>query len=307
MSGRGKRLWPPGLGVDEAYREVLQLLQRCGTHGLSVAPTVPLLFKCYVVDGVWPVETGREISRHLRFGYGNNPTADRAKPSVARLLSVALRAHWFMAPQAKVPYEPSATAVPDLAQPGAQRHVLTYPLDVPSVTGGPVHQRTLVVAEWDLALSAHREPRIARGNQFPVVLRPDPFTWINRKQWVRMKEQAGTLPWFEPQTSPARQRLLRDVNACARVNEFIYGTILDYPYQMREDIAATGAMWAQGLRKWFMPHGFDIDAVKAYLDRIRDLSPADRKNERWWMMRDERHNTRKNDKKSAPSEASAPT
>lgn len=286
MSGRGKRRWAPRTDFNGAYQETLDFLKDCQAHQLPLVDPGqgPQLYRAYLVDGAWPANDGQEISRVLRHSYGHRPAADRAKQAVARLLSVATKAHYFMAEAALVAQEPSVFTVPDLAQPGSWRHGLLYPLDVPSARG-PSKQRTLVVAEWDLVLSAHREPRVARGDEFPVVLVPDPFAWLSIKKWRSLRALAGDQPWFEASDHPGRRKLLDAVKAHTDKATFPYGTLLDYPIQIKDDTAATGAMWAPGVKSWFLPHGFDVDAVKTYLDRLAGHTADEQRAHRWWERR----------------------
>lgn len=287
MSGRGKRLWAPHLDFKGAYDEVLSFLKACEQHKLPLQLDEPTLYRAYAIDGVWPPADGQDLSRFLRFGYSNDPTGDRAKIAISRLLSVAVKAHFFLAPQARVPSEPMVFTLPDLAQPGTLRYGLVYPLDVPA-THGPGRQRSIVVAEWDLSLTAHRRPQVPRGDEFPVVLQQSNRTWLLKSRWETLRDSPQTSKaWFEPATSPARRRLIEAVKQHTDVATFPYGTLLDYPIEIKDDTALTGAMWAPGVKKWFLPHGFDADAVKAYLSRLAALSPDERMGQRWWGRREE--------------------
>jgi hypothetical protein len=296
VTPKGSRRWSPVYDFKGAYDTTLQFFKDCKEHGIPVGLPVPTLYRAYLMDGSWPVVEGQDISRFLRFGktgLSNHPSGDRTKQSIARLLATGVKAHYFLAPNGTMPQEPSVFTAPDLAQPGTLRHGLIYPLEIPA-TRGPGRQCSLVVAEWDLGLSAQREPRVPRGDEFPVVLLPDPYTWLSKKRWADLQNEASSRaqPWFEPTDSPARRRLVDAVNAVTDPSSFGYGTLLDYPIDIREDTTLTGAMWARGLRSWFLPHGFDAEAVKAYLDRVRDLSEADRRSLRWWERRREERSPR---------------
>lgn len=288
-SRAGQRRWSPGLDFKGAYDTTLQFFKDCEAHGLPVALSAPTLYRAYLMDGAWPVIEGQDLSRYLRFGktgLANHPSGDRTKQAIARLLAVAIKGHFFLARDGRVPQEPSLFTVPDIAQPGTLRHGLVYPLEIPA-SRGPGRQCALVVAEWDLGLSAHREPRVPRGDEFPVVLVPDNFKWLTKSRWAKLAGEAEqrAQPWFEANDSMARRRLIDQVNAVTDPTRFDFGTLLDYPIDIKEDTAATGAMWARGLKSWFLPHGFDVDAVKAYLDRLVALSPEDRHQQRWWERR----------------------
>lgn len=286
---KGQRRWSPGYDFKGAYDTTLQFFKDCELHGIPVGLPQPTLYRAYLMDGSWPVIEGQDLSRYLRFGktgLANHPSGDRTKQAIARLLAVAVKGHFFLANAGTVPQEPSVFTVPDLAQPGTLRHGLVYPLEIPAARG-PGRQCALVVSEWDLAMSAHREPRVPRGDEFPVVLVPDPFKWLTKSRWATLSKEASSRSqaWFEPTESAARRRLIDQVNAVTEPAQFAYGTLLDYPIEIKEDTQATGAMWARGVKSWFLPHGFDVEAVKAYLDRVRGLSADERHALRWWEKR----------------------
>jgi hypothetical protein len=286
MSGRGKRLWPPQLTLDAAYQETVQFLGRCGEHHLAITPGRPTLYRAYFVDGTWPTLDGQDLTRVFRFGFSNDPSGDRTKQSIAKLLAVAVKGHYFMAPTASVPQEPSVFSIPDLAEPGLYRHGLIYPLQIPADQRAQGRQRAIIVAEWDLALSASRPANIPRGDEFPVILIPR-GRLLDKKHWEELKKAAGTLPWFENSAHAGRRRLLEQVNAHSDRASFNYGTILDYPKGISEDVRATGAMWARGIRAWFVPHGFDAAAVTTYLDEIKAAPLDEQIRRRWWEKRSE--------------------
>lgn len=284
MSGRGKRLWAPRLSFDEAYREVLEFLQQCHKHNLTGGQGQPTLYHAFMVDGAWPVDGMIDASTVLRFGFDRSPASDQAKQAMARLLSVATKAHFFMAPKAIVLHEPFLFVIPDLGNPGQRRYGLVYPLENEN------RLVSIVVAEWDLSLSGSRQPRLTAGQKFPVVLPSDPFRWLSLKHWRALRSEAGELAWFE--TGPARGRLLGQVRSHQDPATFDLGHVLDYPKDMNEDLRAVGAMWAQGIRHWFLPKGWDVQAVREYLDALAGMDEAGRIALRWWTSRHPSASTR---------------
>ena len=278
MSGRGKRLWAPRLAFDDAYHEVLDFLQNCRKHNLIGGPGgSPTLYHAYRIAGAWPTEGLTDASTILRFGYDRNPIGDQAKQALARLLAVATKAHFFLSPNAVVVHEPFVFVMPDLGNPGARRYGLIYPLEAES------RLSTLVVAEWDVALASSHLAKLAPGEKFPVVLESDPFRWLLLKHWRTLKEEAGKQPWFE--TGRSRNTLLAQVNAHTDAATFPFGHLLPYPMDLNDDLRAVGAMWAKGIRRWFLPRGWDVRAVSEYLDRLKGLSPKERYALRWWTAR----------------------
>lgn len=277
MSGRGKRLWAPRLAFDDAYQLVLDFLKNCTKHNLISRQGKAGLLHAFWMDGTWSTEGMTDASQILRFGFDRNPGADQAKQAMSRLLSVACKAHFFLAPQGLVLHEPFVFVVPDVGTPGQRRFGLIYPIELEG------RQSTLVVAEWDISQDAARHPRLLPGQKFPVVLQADSFTWLSRKRWRTLKEQAQGLPWFDQ--GPARNRLLAQVRQHKDLGTFDLGTPLDYPKDLNDDLRACGAMWAAGIRRWFLPKGWDTEAVQEYLTALAALSPKERYQLRWWTAR----------------------
>lgn len=284
MSAR-KRLWPPYLSFQAAFAETLGFVKRCEEKNLPLGLPEPTLYRAYLMNGTWNMGDGQDLSRFLRFKTSNDPTMDHAKVALSRLLSVAVKAHYFMAEKATVPHEPAVFSLPDLAHPGRWRYGLAYPLDIPA-SRGPSQARTLVVAEWDLGLSASSRPHVPRSDEFPVVLLSDPRTWLSKRKWENLRTKADGLPWFDAATSPAKKKLLDAISAHTDRATFPYGTILETPIELREDAALVGAVWAKGIRRWFLPHGFDAGPVEAYIARLVLASDQDRMRARWWERRE---------------------
>lgn len=279
MSGRGKRLWAPRLDFSQAYRDVLAFLKNCQAHNLvGSSGGSPVLFHAYLAEGLWPTEGFIDASSVLKFGFDRNPIADQAKQALARLLAVAVKAHFFLAPQAVVVHEPYLFVMPDVSNPGQRRYGLMYPLE----HGG--RMATVVVAEWDLAMVSSRHTKLPVGHKFPVVLPADPMQWVPLKHWRALKDEAGEQGWFDAGTGRARSQWLASVRAHTDLTSFgdRYGHVLNYGKELNDDVRAVGALWAPGVRRWFLPKGWDVKPVTDYLDRLAAMAPSERYALRWW-------------------------
>lgn len=298
MSGSRKRLWVPFMSFNAAFQEILGFVKRCEEKNLPLHLNEPTLYRAYLMTGAWSMNGGREISHFMRFQSAHDPELDQARVAVSRLLSIAAKAHYFLAGKATIPHEPVVISVPDLAHPGRWQYGLVYPLDIPS-DRGPSQSRSLVVAEWDLNLSAAQRPLVPKADEFPVVLSPDPRTWLTKKKWDTLKEKIDSLPWFEPMTNPAKQKLMSQVQSHTDASNFPYGTLLDAPIELKDDAAAAGAIWARGVKKWFLPTGFDAEPVQAYLKKLLDCTIDERHRRRWWDKREEKRDVRPTASKSS--------
>lgn len=276
MSGSSKRLWTPRLTFEGAHKEALQFLMRCREKNVLVDRPAAL-YHAYRLDAAWPTEGMVELSRYLAFSNRDTPDVDRARDAVVRLLCVALKAHFFLDAEAIVRHEPYVFFTPDLFRPGEFRHGLVYTLE---------HEHrpfSLVVSEWDLTLAASLQPKVKPGDRFPVVLRQDSYKWLETKRWRELKELAADQPWLENRTWGKQRSLMDQVNAWTEVGTFPFGTLLTYDRAIKDEVAATGAEWARGVKHWFLPKGWDVEAVKEYLNRVATLTDEQRYQQRWWQ------------------------
>lgn len=273
MSVRGKRLWPHRLDFASAFGEVESFVRRTREHNLL--PSTPaMLYQAYLMDGNWPTESLEELSSYLRFGPKDSPQIDRGRATLARLLAVAVKAHFFLAEDGIVPYEPYVFSQPDVSAMGQMRYGLIYPLEIEQ------RLQCIMVAEWDLGLTSSRRPKGNAFKRFPAVLVEQDFRWLNLPHWQRLSQQAvtqlGSTEAFARKTFAARAKAHTDLAT------FAFGTPLDYPRELNPDVMAAGGMWANGIRKWFLPTGFDVEATREYLDLQLTRTATERHDLRWW-------------------------
>lgn len=274
MSGRGKRIWAPRLDFDGAFQETIKFIKRSREHNI-VRESAPVLLRGWYLEHEWNVGGMQPVSQWLQYGFGADPQDDRIRSALVRLLSASVKAHFFIDEKACVRHEPYLFLLPDLAQPGQHRHGVVYPLEGTGKSG------TFVVAEWDVFMSASRKPR---AHPFPVVLQKNSFHWLARSRWRELREAmqaGGTLAApFDFQ----KPEFLAKARSHADAATFPYGTLLDFPRDMNPEVVACGGQWAPGIRKWFLPTGFDSESVIEYLNYVRGLGDEERYMLRWWSM-----------------------
>lgn len=278
MSGRGKRIWAPRLDFNGAYDEILTFFKRAKEHNILQKQPASL-FQAYQPDGSWPVDGMEEVSRYLRFGYDHTPQMDRGRQATARLLAVAVKAHFFLDDTAIVPHEPHVFVMPDLAMAGQLRYGLLYPLE----TQGRLS--TLLVADWDLGLAAGQHPKLGPAQRFPTVLTDQPYHWLTISRWRALRKEAEQSAWAGPFThSSTRRKVLQLAREHTDLATFPYGTPLDYPRDLNGDVQALGGLWAPGIRRWYLPTGYDVDAARTFLDAQLARSAQERHALRWWTL-----------------------
>jgi len=275
MSGRGKRLWAPRLDFNAAFQETQNFLQRAESHNL-VRPQPATLYHAYLVEGTFPTEGMDELSTYLRFGQKDSPQIDRGRLALVRLLAVALKAHFFLAEEAIVLNEPYVFVLPDLAAGGQLRYGLVYPIEVNGRT------QSILVADEDLAMVASRRLKLPSAQRFPAVLPDASHRWLNLSQWRSLRDQA--IKQFGSTKSFARKTFGNQAREHADLATFTFGTVLDYDRELNPDVMAVGGMWAAGIRKWYLPLGFDVDAARDYLNLQHQRTPAERYDLRWYDL-----------------------
>lgn len=282
MSGQAKRWWGLRQGFDGAYQDTLQFLKRCNEHNI-ISQSDPTLFYAYRFEKDLPIDGMLDASKFLRFNYERKPAMDEIRQTLARLLSVAVKAHYFLNEQATVVHEPYLFQIPDLAQLGRMRYGLIYPLE--EKKGNGTQLSSIVVSEWDLFLGSSSFPKIPAHDKFPVVLPTDHFRWLGLKNWRILRQEAQGQPWFENSGQKERAIFFDKIQKHTDTEHFPYGTLLHYDISLREDMKQVGAIWAKGVKKWFLPNGWDVSAVTDYLDRLEKLNEAERFSIRWWSER----------------------
>lgn len=278
MSGRGKRIWAPRLDFNGAYEETLTFFKRAKEHNILQKQPASL-YQVYQPDGSWPVDGMDEISRYLRFGYDHTPQIDRGRQAAARLLAVATKAHFFLDDTAIVPHEPHLFVMPDLSMAGQLRYGLLYPME----TQGRLS--TMLVADWDVGLAASTQPKLAPAQRFPTVLTEQPYHWLTISRWRALRKEAEQSPWGGSFTHPfARRKVIQLAREHTDVATFPYGTPLDYPMDLNGDVQALGGLWAPGIRRWYLPTGYDVEAARSFLDAQLARTPQERHALRWWAI-----------------------
>ena len=278
MSGRGKRLWAPNLSFSQSYALTLAFIESCQKHNLLASYNdKPELIHLYHISHPWPTEGLIEATSVLRFGYSNNPILDQHKQGMARLLSAALKMHYIHAEDSSVVHEPYLFSIPDLGIPGRFRYGLIYPIE----TKGK--QSTIIASQWDLSGSSSQLIRLNPSQKYSTVLSTQNYKWLYKKRGYLIREEMKQHPFFE--AGPLRNALLNEIRTHLNANEFPYGKIIDYPIELNEELKAVGALYAPGIRKWFLPKGIDIESTQEYLGYIERLTPQERYQNRWLSLK----------------------
>lgn len=260
-----KKEWNPRISLDEGISCSIQWLMRARQKNV-LSPLPPTLYMAYVLDEAPSVGLMRDLSSLFRYSSKDDPDTDRARDQALRLLSVATKAHFFLAKDALVRHEPYFFSIPDISRPADPHHGLIYRLEGRSA-------QAIVVASFDLGLASAHRPTAFR---FPVVLTKNSYRWFDKKHWASLADEADILersmkPWIAKKEHDI-------VEKWDNPKDFPFGTLLDIPFEIKEYAKPSGIRWADGLKKWYLPKGFDVDPVIEYakwLEETHRDAPSD--------------------------------
>jgi hypothetical protein len=252
MSTLAKREWNPRISLEEALSCSVGWLSKARDKNvLSSLP--PTLYTAYIVDDAPYLGLMRDFSSLFRYSSKDDPELHRARDQALRLLSVALKAHFFIGRDSLARHEPYLFSVPDVSNPGSCHYGLVYRLE-----GRP--NQTIMVATCDLGQISSLRPS---AYKFPVVLTKNSYKWFDKKHWVELGKEADVFervmkPWVAKQEHNV-------IEKWTDANDFPFGSFLDVPYELKDYVKPTGIKWADALKKWYLPRGFDIEPVREYI------------------------------------------
>lgn len=263
MTAVAKRQWGPQYSINEGVSVAIDWVEKARSKNI-LAVRDPSLFHAYVVGPIEGlIDWGKPLSEVFKWSSRDTPANHRARDAAIRLLAVAFKAHFFIERNDKIAHEPYLFVIPDVANPQSQRYGLIYRLSQSA--------KTILVGEGDLGRIATDRVRVGR---FPVVL-VDDFSgrqkWFNIKHWNTLADQSEVLTRIARPWAGKRER--EGVNQHTDLSSFPYGTVFDIPYYLKDLGPALGMEWATGIKRWYLPLGFDVDPVKIFVDYVISTTP----------------------------------
>jgi hypothetical protein len=254
MTAVAKRQWGPQIALREGVSLAIEWFEKARQKNV-VASKPPTLYQAYLCSTSENLlNWAKPVSEVFRWTNKDGPAQHQAKDAVLRLLAVAIKAHFFLENKDKVAHEPYVFCVPDLSNASHHRYGLIYRLEESG--------KSILVAENDLADAA--SDRI-KGVQFPVVL-VEGQRWFHLSHWAELAQQADVLSKLTRTWASKKERDL--IQQHTDINTFQYGTLFELPYDLKHVASAVGLQWASGIKRWYLPLGFDVMPVKAYMDYV---------------------------------------
>lgn len=218
----------------------------------------PTLYQAYVCDGgpVFDRARCRSVSEFFEGPWGKDPTLADTRHTLVRLMAIAAKAHYFIFRLDLIQEEPSVFWVPDLMRANKDRFGLYCPF--------LKSKKALVVAETDLALVS--SGRLSLG-KFPVVLTDDHSNWLDENHWANLAKEGDALRLIQESLS---MNELRGAREYRDEKTFPFGAIFDVPPDLKGHMKLAGLRWAEGIKKMYLPKGFDEIPVRAYYEHLMD-------------------------------------
>lgn len=279
MNSRVKKGWHPSMSWEDAYQETSYYYQRCQDNNLFAGHSAPYLYQAYILNSSWSTEGFQEISKFFKFSHEKDPNSDFARAAILKLLIVALKCHYFTQEKSVIAHEPFVFTLPDISQLGKKRYGLVYPLEFNGT------RSTIIVSEYDVVFSSYQKPYITHEQKFPCVIEADNTKWLNEARWKDLKEESENSSWFDNKQPWKRKKLYSDAMNHENPENFPYGTVLEPNYSkpgMNEELRYVGAIFGSQMKRWFLPKGFDIRAVKSWLEYYMTLTDSEKEKIRWW-------------------------
>jgi hypothetical protein len=253
MQNLSKRQWKSSLSVKEAGDTMIEWCIRAREKNV-IRKKPPQLFYAYVVSDCPPLQHLHNISAIFKYSQKDVPYIDQSRDSLLRCLSVALKAHFFLFSQDKVSHEPYYFTIPSLLDSNQTTFGLIYHIEQ--------QNKTIIVCEKDIAQLFTSNNILMR---FPTIVMEDSFKWYHMKNWARIKHQVDSKSIITNEEE--YKKFLQITKSCLTKEELEqHATILEIPYEIKDDIKPLGVEWSSKVKVWYLPKGFDIDTVNHFID-----------------------------------------
>lgn len=262
MNNNTKKIWSPNINLDTAVEISKTFLQKCNAKQL-ITQSKFSLFHVYKVDKDWPLENLIEVSRFFKFSKNDVPETDRARESIIKLLAAVTKAHFYFDEQSLIKNEPYVFSIPDIFKSGQYTYGLIYHLEKNNKAF------TLIVSEWNIALSASGLFKCASWDKYTSIITDDNEQLFNIEKLRKLKSMDNHM-YFTIKDWKSKQSYQQKINEVNQVNDFNFGKILPYDPDLKETYSSISYIeWSKGIKKWFIPKGVDYKELTDYLEYVK--------------------------------------
>lgn len=267
MQNLAKKQWGPSLTLKESADIMIDWCIRARDKNV-LRKKPPQIFYAYILEETPALNYFQNISSAFRYSQKDVPYMDFARDILLRELSVALKAHFFLFQEEKIAHEPYFFAVPSLVDPQVTSFGLIYKVEK--------ENKVILVSETDLSKIYPKNKALF---EFPTVVIEDSFKWFHTKNWSKLKQQANMDSKTEKPWNNKKQLQLAK-EASTKEELALAASIIEVPYELKDEIKPLGIEWNNKLKTWYLPKGFDIDSVNEYIHYKKkeyDSNPENKK------------------------------
>lgn len=179
-----------------------------------------------------------------------NEFAQKSRNDLMRCMAVAIKCHFFLFYKDVLAEPPSVIQIPDLSNLSEPRFAIIYPF--------LASRHALIVSRADLSTLSATTLSLVK---FPVIIPKNNKYWLNISYWKSLSKEAEKL-----------QMMLKgnkdQIQNWKDRNTFPFGNPLDIEQNVLPDMRQTGIRWAEGIKSWYLPKGYDLPPVIEYLDYL---------------------------------------
>lgn len=255
-----KKEWVPNLKIKDAIDVCIAWSIRARQKNV-ISQKPAELFHAYVLSDTPNISYFQGVSAVFKYSQKDTPYTDSTRDILLRLLSVCLKAHFFLYHNYTVAYEPHFFVIPNLSDPTQTEVGLVYKV---------AHEnKCIVICSKELKNLYNHDSKEAKIlYHFPAIVGEDNMKWFHYKKWYRLRDLANfddkiEKPWLtKKETEEAKT--VKTLEELAK-----YGTALDVPLEIKDYIKPTGIIWHQILQTWYLPLGYDVENVREYIAYIK--------------------------------------
>jgi hypothetical protein len=256
MQNLAKKQWGPSLTLKESADIMIDWCIRAREKNV-LRKKPAQIFYAYILDDTPALNYFQNISVAFRYSQKDVPYMDFARDILLRELSVALKAHYFLFADDCIAHEPYFFTIPSLSEHNLTSFGLIYKVEK--------ENKVILVSELDLSKVFTKSKALF---EFPVVVIEDSFKWYHTKNWSKIKlhnkmDSHTDKPWVN-------KKMVQDAKDAATTEELLqYATILEVPYEIKDEIKPLGIEWNNKVKTWYLPKGFDVDSVLEYITHVK--------------------------------------
>lgn len=254
MNNLSKRQWTPSINIKESFELMLEWCIKAREKNILKKKN-PKIFFSFIVKDTPPFYHMNSTGALFKYSQKDTPYIDSLRDVILRELSVALKTHFFLFPTEKVAHEPYFFTFPSLENPNEIITGLIYKIEKSDIS--------IIVCEQDLSKLFSKINIVC---EFNTVVIEDSFKWYHMKNWYHIKNKNNTHYTDYNDILLNLKKNIQDAKEANTKDELEkLVSIIEVPYEIKDDIKPLGIEWNNKIKTWFLPKTFDIDSVNEFI------------------------------------------